>query len=128
MTSKAALGIVMANVVLLIPPGLLQRVINGSPDIVMDLLVPCNFVGSEPVEELGLFAEHEAVKVHPSTVNAVEGTMQVLLVVLSALDQCDIRQDGKSLCTIRLCVASEDPSFVPATIRKCCITYVRSRP
>lgn len=100
----------------LVPSTLLQGIIAIGPDIMLHFLVAGNFVRSSPVEQLVSLAQREAIKIHPSTINPFESSMEILLVVLCSLDKTDIRERGKLLSSFGVSVASQYAGVVTTAL------------
>jgi hypothetical protein len=84
--SNSTFGIIVAPMILLVPVRILDSIVGRSIDVVLYALMSGDFVSSNAVEKLVLFSDREAIGVHPSTPYAMESFVQVLLVVLAALD------------------------------------------
>jgi len=115
---NSALGIVVSPVILLVPVGVFDGVVCSSIDIVLYLLVSCNLVRSNTIEELVPFSNGEAVRVHPSAPDPIESSVQVFLTVLTALNKTDVGQLGYVLCAFGGDVASKHSNGVTAAVRE----------
>lgn len=69
----------------------------------------CDFIGPTTVEQLILLPKGKAICIDPRAVNTMEGSVQIFLVVLCALDQGHIWEFRDLLCTSRVDIASQDP-------------------
>jgi hypothetical protein len=72
--------------ILLVPVRILDSIVGRSIDVVLHALMSGDFVSSYAVEKLVLFSDRKAIGVHPSTPYAMESFVQVLLIVLAALN------------------------------------------
>jgi hypothetical protein len=106
--------------VLLVPVAVFDSIVSRSVDVVLHFLVSRDLVSSDAVEELVLLSDGEAISVHPGSPDAFEGSVQVFLVVLGALDQADVGQFCDVLCALGVGVASEYADGVPAAFGKRC--------
>ena len=103
--SNPPLGVHMTAMVFLVKACDRQGVFDVCPDVVLHTFCPGNLVGPEVVEEFVLLSQCKTVHVDPCAVNASEGFMQIMLVVLGALDQGHILKSSKLLGAGRLDVA-----------------------
>jgi hypothetical protein len=77
-----------------------------------------DLVCSYSAEELALLSKSEAVRVHPSAPVAMNGSVQVFLIVLAAFDKTDVRQFGYVLCASGGDVAGKHSDNVTLAINK----------
>jgi len=115
---NSAFGIIVAPVVLRIPVGVFEGIVDRGVEEVLDALGPGNFIGSNTIEKLVFLPEREAISIDPSTPCSMERSVQVLLVVLATLDQRDIRQFSEALCSFGLNATGEHADGIAATLRK----------
>lgn len=113
---NSSFGVVVSPVILLVPVGVLDRIVGRSVDVVLYLLVSCDLVRSDAVEELALFSYSKAICVHPGPPHPIESSVQVLLTVLAALNKADVRQFGNVLCAFGGDVAGEHSGGVTTAV------------
>ena len=82
--------VIMAPVVLLVPVGVFDSIVGRGVEVVLHAFVSRDLVCTYTVKQLILLAYREAVRVHPGTPDAMERFVQVLLIVLTALNEADI--------------------------------------
>jgi hypothetical protein len=104
---NSAFGIVVAPMVSFIPVGIFECIIRGSIDIMLHAFVSCDFVGSNTVEELIFLTQGETICIDPRSVNPVEGSMQIFLIVLRSFYQGDIRKVCQLFCSGRVGIPSQ---------------------
>lgn len=115
------LAVHVAAAVRLIPVRNLQPVLDVGPHVVPDAFGPGDLVGPDPVEELILLPEREAVRVDPGAVDAPERPVQVVLAVLTALYEGHVAEGRESPRPRRPGVPGQDPDCItPALGQGCC--------
>ena len=109
-----ALRIIVSPMILVIPTAILDRIIGRGIHIMLQLVVPSDLVRAHTIERLRFLADREPIGIDPGAPAALEGAVQVLLVVLRALDASDIWQLGDLLCAAGAWVPGEDAGGVAA--------------
>lgn len=118
--TNAPLGIAMSVVVRLVPSNLSKTIVDVRKDVMLDAVVPRNLVGPDPVKELALLADDEPIEVDPRAVDAGEGGVEVLLVILGTLDERHVWELGECLGLVRGRVSGQDADMVAAAFGECC--------
>ena len=112
---NSTFSIIVPPVILLIPIGVLDCIVGRGIDVVLYPLVSCDLVRSYTVEKFVLLSDSEAVSVHPCAPDAIKSPVQVLLTILAALNEGNVRQFGYVLGAFGGDVAGKHSGGVPAT-------------
>lgn len=98
--------------VLLIKVGGIHSVFDVRPNVVLQSFRPGDLISPEAVEKLILLSQSEAIGVNPSPINALEDLVQILLVILGALEQGHVWESSELLCAGRLRIAGQDSETI----------------
>jgi hypothetical protein len=113
---NSTFGIVVPPVILLIPFGVFNCIVGRGIDVVLYPLVSCDLVRSYAVEKFVLLSDSEAVRVHPGAPDAIKSPVQVLLTILAALNEGNVRQFGYVLGAFGVDVACEHAGGITAAV------------